>query len=101
MAPIDGGGGGGDLGIKMTPDDFVFTKVLGRGAFGKVFLAEKPGSDDVFAIKVLKKTHVVDGDDVKACSSFCLRVGSVHPIVTLMFRCQRCSMGETCRGRWE
>ena len=35
-------------------------QVLGRGSFGKVFLAEKRGCDEVFAIKALKKTSVVE-----------------------------------------
>lgn len=49
---------------KVSAADFIFTKVLGRGSFGKVFLAEKRGCDDVFAIKCLKKTSVVEDDDV-------------------------------------
>jgi len=44
--------------------DFTYTKVLGRGSFGKVMLAEMGGCDDVFAIKILKKTSVVEDDDV-------------------------------------
>lgn len=49
---------------KVTASDFTYTKVLGRGSFGKVLLAEKAGESDVFAIKVLKKTSVVEDDDV-------------------------------------
>ena len=49
---------------KLSPESFVYTKVLGRGSFGKVMLAEQVGSDEVFAIKVLKKTVVVEDDDV-------------------------------------
>lgn len=44
--------------------DFTFTKVLGRGSFGKVLLASVKGHNDVFAIKVLKKTAVIEDDDV-------------------------------------
>lgn len=36
----------------VTADNFTFVKVLGQGSFGKVLLAERKGTDDVFAIKV-------------------------------------------------
>ena len=36
----------------VTAADFNYIKVLGQGSFGKVLLAERKGSDDVYAVKV-------------------------------------------------
>jgi novel protein kinase C epsilon type len=50
-------------GSKSKLSDFTFLKVLGRGSFGKVLLAEHARSGNIFAVKSLKKeTILLDND---------------------------------------
>lgn len=46
-------------------DDFDLIKPISRGAFGKVYLARKRRTGDLFAIKVLKKLDMIRKNDVE------------------------------------
>ncbi|XP_042492106.1 probable serine/threonine protein kinase IRE4 [Macadamia integrifolia] len=46
-------------------DDFEIMKPISRGAFGKVFLARKRTTGDLFAIKVLKKLDMLRKNDIE------------------------------------
>lgn len=48
---------------KMSVSDFTFIKVLGKGSFGKVLLAEKRNTDEVYAIKVC--TYIKKSSQIK------------------------------------
>ncbi|KAG5543219.1 hypothetical protein RHGRI_016093 [Rhododendron griersonianum] len=46
-------------------EDFEIIKPISRGAFGKVYLARKRATGDLFAIKVLKKLDMIRKNDIE------------------------------------
>lgn len=73
--------------IKVTFDDFVLHKMLGKGSFGKVFLTELKETNQFFAMKVLKKDVVLMDDDIE-CTMVEKRVLSLaweHPFLTHLY----------------
>ena len=43
-------------------EDFIVKRVIGKGSFGKVFLVQKRGRDDVFAMKSIRKDILLQND---------------------------------------
>ena len=49
----------------MTIDDFLLLKVIGPGSYGKVILSKKKDTEEVYAIKSLKKKHLIKKNQVE------------------------------------
>ena len=45
-------------------EDFTLKMLLGKGTFGKVYLAELPNKSDLYAIKVIRKDVLVEYNQV-------------------------------------
>jgi serine/threonine protein kinase len=47
---------------KISKDDFLIVRVIGRGGFGKVYMVKKKSSGKVYAMKVLSKDQIAMKD---------------------------------------
>ncbi|GJP46540.1 hypothetical protein CLOM_g5814, partial [Closterium sp. NIES-68] len=103
---VAGGGGGGGAGAssssaaaataaardRTTIDDFELIKPISKGAYGRVFLAKKKTTGDLFAIKVLRKADMVRKNAVESVQAERNILASVRsPFVV------RCFYSFTCR----
>uniref|UniRef100_A0A0L8I2Q4 protein kinase C n=1 Tax=Octopus bimaculoides TaxID=37653 RepID=A0A0L8I2Q4_OCTBM len=75
--------------VKMS--QFRPISVLGRGHFGKVILAEYRNSGDYYALKALKKTDIIQRDEVESLMSerriFEVINSTKHPFLVNLFAC--------------
>lgn len=69
-------------GEKLGPQDFELLRVVGQGAFGKVFQVRRKGTNIIYAMKVMIKDKIITGNHVdymKAERDILTKI--VHPFI--------------------
>ncbi|CAM6058167.1 unnamed protein product [Sphagnum tenellum] len=67
---------------RLGPQDFELLRVVGQGAFGRVFQVQKKGTTEIYAMKVMRKDKIMErnhGDYMKAERDILTKV--VHPFI--------------------
>ncbi|KAK9755401.1 hypothetical protein RND81_01G022500 [Saponaria officinalis] len=67
---------------KICLDDFEILKVVGQGAFGKVYQVRKKGTSEIYAMKVMRKDKVMErnhAEYMKAERDILTKIG--HPFI--------------------
>ena len=67
---------------KLGPHDFKLLRIVGQGAFGKVFQVQEIETEDIFAMKVMRKDRIVErnhGEYMKAERDILTKI--VHPFI--------------------
>ena len=77
---------GTDMKGKMISlESFHIIKVIGKGSFGKVFLVREKASNELFAMKVLKKDYIIKKNQVEHTKTERSVLGNInHPYIVGM-----------------
>ena len=74
---------------KVSLDNFILLKVLGKGNFGKVILSKSKNTGRLCAIKVLKKDSILQNHDIESARAekkvFLLATKTKHPFLTNLY----------------
>ncbi|KAL3234366.1 Protein kinase C-like 1 [Nakaseomyces bracarensis] len=74
---------------KVSLDNFILLKVLGKGNFGKVILSKSKNTGRLCAIKVLKKDNIIQNHDIESARAekkvFLLATKTKHPFLTNLY----------------
>lgn len=74
---------------KVSLDNFILLKVLGKGNFGKVILSKSKNTNRLCAIKVLKKDSILQNHDIESARAekkvFLLATKTKHPFLTNLY----------------
>ncbi|XP_047017641.2 protein kinase C epsilon type [Ictalurus punctatus] len=70
-------------------EDFNLLSLLGRGGYGKVFLSELRGTDELYALKIIKKDRILADNtiDNTLMERRILVLASKNPYLTHLFSC--------------
>ena len=67
---------------KKTVDSFILTKLLGKGSFGEVFVAEDKVTGEKYAMKIIEKTKIIGRNLIKyALTEKKVLASSNHPFI--------------------
>lgn len=72
---------------KLGINDYNLLKVIGKGSFGKVMLAERKGKNELFAIKVLRKSESIPDYVMTEKNVLKLATQHSHPFLTALHSC--------------
>lgn len=71
---------------KINFKSFQILRILGAGAFGKVYLARKKSSSFIYALKVLKKAHLINKNQARyAISEVNILKKMSHPFILKLY----------------